>query len=479
MLLEAKKSERERMNTNQKYKRILKSGASALIIGIEVGIYWILWELYFNKILGSPFWRRGIWLIVLFYAILLLFFNFTYGGLKIGYLKRGNIIFSHTFSLIIVNTLSYLQLALIDKKFHNPWVYVIMTLVEFLIVVAWVFFFQWIYSLMFPPRTLLIVYGEKPVFSIMEKINSRDDKYIIAGAIKIGKGTEKIMEEAVRFGGLVIGDISSHDRNILLKRCYELGIRAYMIPKISDILIRSSGELNLFDTQILLSRDEVLSLDQAMVKRLLDIVLSGLMLIFTLPLFLIFAIAIKLDGGPVFYKQKRLTLNGKVFEILKFRTMITNAEKDGKARLAGKKDSRITRIGSFLRASRLDELPQLINILAGDMSLVGPRPERPEIASEYEKEIPEFHFRLKMKAGLTGYAQIYGKYNTTAYDKLKLDLSYIRQYSIWLDLKLILMTPKILFIKESTEGVSDSSVLTVQDKKKLKEEAFGKAKEWI
>lgn len=467
------------MNTNEKYKRILKSGASALILGIEIAIYWVLWEVYFNRILDSPFWRRGIWLIVLIYAILLLFFNFTYGGLKIGFLKRGNIIFSHTLSLIIVNTLSYLQFALIDKKFHNPVIYVIMTAVEFLIVIVWVFFFQWVYSLMFPPRNLLIVYGQKPVFSIMEKINSRDDKYVIAGAIRIDKGVEKIMEEAVRFGGLVIGDISSHDRNILLKKCYECGIRAYMIPKISDILIRSASELNLFDTQILLSRDEVLQLDQAIMKRFLDIVLAGLMLIVTFPLFIIFGIAIKSDGGPIFYKQKRLTINGKIFEILKFRTMIPNAEKDGKARLACEGDCRITKVGKFLRASRLDELPQLINILAGDMSLVGPRPERPEIAAEYEKEIPEFSFRLKMKAGLTGYAQVYGKYNTTAYDKLKLDLSYIRGYSIWLDLKLILITPKILFMKESTEGVVESVELSVKDKERLKEEAFGKVKEWV
>lgn len=467
------------MNTNQKYKRMLKSGASALIIGIEVAIYWISWVLYYNRMLESPFWRRGIWLIALLYAILLLFFNFTYGGLKIGFLKSGNIIFSHTLSLVIVNLISYLQLALIAKKFYNPIGYIIMTVVEFMMVVLWVYFFQWIYSLMFPPRRLLIVYGDKPVFSIMEKINSRDDKYIIAGAIPVDVGVDKIMQEAMHFGGLVIGDIGSGARNRLLKGCYELGIRAYLVPKISDILIRSSTELNLFDTQILLSRDEILSLDQAMIKRSVDIVISTLMLIVTFPLFVVFGILIKLDGGPVFYKQVRLTKDGKRFQILKFRTMITDAEKDGKPKLAKEGDSRITKIGTFLRACRLDELPQLINILAGDMSLVGPRPERPEIAAEYEKKIPEFHFRLKMKAGLTGYAQIYGKYNTTAYDKLKLDLSYIRRYSIWLDLKLIMLTPKVLFMKESTEGVSDHTELSVHDKERLEEEAFGKTKEWV
>ena len=159
------------------------------------------------------------------------------------------------------------------------------------------------------------------------------------------------------------------------------------------------------------------------------------------------------DRGPVFYKQVRLTKDRKEFMIYKFRTMIQDAEKDGHARLAANDDDRILPVGKFLRATRLDELPQLINILKGEMSLVGPRPERPELAAEIEKELPEFAYRLKVKSGLTGYAQIYGKYNTTAYDKLKLDLTYIRNYSFFLDLKLMIMTPKIMLMKESSEGV--------------------------
>ena len=182
------------------------------------------------------------------------------------------------------------------------------------------------------------------------------------------------------------------------------------------------------------------------------------------------------DGGPIFYTQKRLTINGKIFEILKFRTMKVDAEKDGVARLAGENDTRITGVGKILRASRLDELPQLINIIKGDMSIVGPRPERPEIAREYEKELPEFRYRLKMKAGLTGYAQVYGKYNTTPYDKLKLDLNYIRYFSLWLDFKLIMMTPKILLMKESTEGLSEGKINALSnDRSLLKAEVYGKA----
>ena len=168
------------------------------------------------------------------------------------------------------------------------------------------------------------------------------------------------------------------------------------------------------------------------------------------------AIAIhKYDGGPVFFRQKRCTRNGRVFEILKFRSMIVDAEKDGKARLATENDDRITPVGHFIRKTRIDELPQFFNILKGDMSFVGPRPERPEIVAEYEKEFPEFDLRMKVKAGLTGYAQVYGKYNTTAYDKLKLDLIYVQKYSLLMDLRLIFMTVKVIFMKESTEGLDD------------------------
>ena len=136
--------------------------------------------------------------------------------------------------------------------------------------------------------------------------------------------------------------------------------------------------------------------------------------------------------------------------------MIVNAEGDGVAKLAKENDERITPVGKFIRATRVDELPQLFNIIKGDMSFVGPRPERPEIMKQYCEEMPEFPFRTRVKAGLTGYAQVYGKYNTTPYDKLKLDLFYIENYSLWTDIKLILMTVKTVLKKEATEGVADN-----------------------
>ena len=177
---------------------------------------------------------------------------------------------------------------------------------------------------------------------------------------------------------------------------------------------------------------------------------------------LIVATAIKLeDGGPVFYKQKRLTKDDREFEILKFRSMVVDAEKGGYRMdmRASDKDPRITKVGNFIRACRIDEFPQILNILKGDMSIVGPRPERLENAKEYQESIPEFTYRTKVKAGLTGYAQIYGKYNTSPYDKVRLDLMYIENYSIFLDIKLIFMTLQILVKPESTEGFDKISAL--------------------
>ena len=177
------------------------------------------------------------------------------------------------------------------------------------------------------------------------------------------------------------------------------------------------------------------------------------------------------------YKQIRCTLDQREFHILKFRSMKTDAEKDGVARLASKNDSRITPVGKFIRKCRIDELPQLINILRGDMSFIGPRPERPEIIDRYLEVMPEFAYRMKVKAGLAGFAQVYGKYNTSPYDKLKLDLTYIENYSVWLDIKLMLLTLKILFWPDSTEGIEEEQITALREEKQKTMEARGRKEE--
>ena len=444
------------MKDYTQYKRIIKFMSSAAIVAMEAGIYGFVWVTYYNRLLEFPFWRRGNWLMIAVYAVLLIFFEQMYGGFKVGFYKKWNVIYSQILALVIVNVITYLQIALIDKRFHSLTLMGGILVTEIMVAVIWAFAFQFIYSRLFPRRHMLLVYGERPIFHLMQKISTREDKYQICNIIHYEEGVDEIMRLVDQYDAIIIGDIPAHERNQLLKRCFGQGIRTYTVPKISDIINRSSDDLNLFDTPLLLSRNEDLKIEQLFAKRMMDVVCSFLGLLISSPFFLIIAFLIKAtDRGPVFYKQIRLTRNGKEFEIYKFRTMIQDAEKDGHARLASEHDDRILPVGRFLRATRLDELPQLINVLKGEMSMVGPRPERPELAAEIEKELPEFPYRLKVKAGLTGYAQIYGKYNTTAYDKLKLDLTYIRKYSFFLDLKLMIMTPKIMLMKESTEGVID------------------------
>ena len=312
----------------------------------------------------------------------------------------------------------------------------------------------------FRPRRLLLVSGIYPVDDITHKFNMRKDKYDIVKSMNISEGIEKIYEECLgNYDGVIIWDVPSQYRNGLVKYCYGRNIRIYVMPKITDVLLKGSTQLHLFDTPVLLLREYAIKVEQRAIKRVIDIVLSLLLIILSSPVMLITAIAIKLyDGGPVLYKQVRCTQNRREFKIMKFRSMRVDAEKDGVARLASKNDSRITPIGKFIRKCRIDELPQLFNILVGDMAFIGPRPERPEIIAQYLEEMPEFAFRMKVKAGLAGYAQVYGKYNTTPYDKLKLDLTYIENYSVWLDIKLMLLTVKILFTPDSTEGVDDNQI---------------------
>ena len=329
----------------------------------------------------------------------------------------------------------------------------LLTLCDIVLIVLWTSLYAIIYQHMFPPRNLLLVYGQPHALELLGKLKQRGDRYQIKQVVAAEVGEDNIVAMAEGYDGVMLCDIPTVTRNYILKECFDKSIRVYMTPKISDILVRSSREMHTFDTPLLLSRNNGLTAEQLFGKRCLDIVVSFLMIILAFPVMLLTALAVKLyDGGSAIYKQKRLTLDGREFYVYKFRSMRMDSEREG-AQLARKDDDRITPVGRIIRRTHFDELPQIFNILKGEMSFVGPRPEREIIAKEYEMVIPEFSFRLKVKAGLTGYAQIYGKYNTTPYDKLKLDLTYIENYSFWLDIKLMLMTFKIIFQKENTEGI--------------------------
>ena len=426
-------------------------------------LYYVVWRHAYPAGLFPEYYYKGKFVLMGLYAVLLLIFFWNSDCTKFGQLRRTDLAIGQVIALILVNFVTYFQLSLIANQMVSVMPLLVLTGVEVIVAVVLISIYTAIYYKLYAPHNMLLIYGSKSAVGLKFKMDSRKEKYQVAKIMSVDAGYEQICKEIRNYESVILNDVPAQIRNDILKFCYLNRVRTYVAPKLTDIMLRGGENNTLFDTPLLLVRGTGLTPVQRIVKRTMDIILSLLALIITAPIMVVVAIAIKLeDGGPVFYKQKRVTRNGREFDILKFRSMIVDAEKDGKARPATDRDPRITRVGNVIRAIRIDELPQILNILKGDMSIVGPRPERVGGMEEYSSQMPEFKFRLKVRGGLTGYAQIYGKYNTSPYDKLRLDLMYIENYSLLMDIKLILMTVRILFKKESTEGFDKQEELQRQ-----------------
>ena len=432
-------------------KGLLRVAETLLEVAILTVIYYIVfrrgYDLYY-------FEYKGKYVLMGIYGILLYAFFQNSECTMFGQLHRVDLIIGQIISLCIVNFVSYFQICLVANRMLTPAPMLMLTVVEFAVAIALIFLFTTVYHKLYAPHDMLLIYGHKRGVSLKIKMDSRKDKYNISKLISAEEGYEAIINEIPKHDAVILNDVPAELRNDILKFCYQYRVRTYVAPKLTDVMLRGARNITLFDTPLLLVKGTGLTPAQRVAKRTMDILLGSVALIIAAIPMVIVALAIKLeDGGPVFFKQKRMTRGGREFDILKFRSMIVDAEKYSGAVLAAGDDPRITKVGKIIRATRLDELPQIINIVKGDMSIVGPRPERKVIADEYCKDIPEFAYRLKVRGGLTGYAQIYGKYNTSAYDKLRLDLMYIENYSLLLDIKLIILTLRIIFSKDSTEGI--------------------------
>jgi len=432
-------------------KGFLRVAETLLEVAILTVIYYIVWRSAYD---ANNFVYKGKYVLMGIYAVLTYVFFQNSDCTMFGQLSRVDLIIGQIIALGLVNFVTFLQLCLIANMLLTPRPMLVLYALEILVAIVLILVYTTLYHKLYAPHNMLLVFGHKRGVELKIKMDSRRDKYNIRKLMSAEEGFDAICAEANRHDAVILNDVPAQLRNDLLKYCYAHRIRTYVAPKLTDVMLRGAKDITLFDTPLLLVKGTGLTPAQRVAKRAMDIVLSAVALLIAAVPMLIIAAAIKLeDGGPVFFKQKRMTRFGREFEILKFRSMIVDAEKYSGAVLATGDDPRITKVGKFIRAIRLDELPQIINIFLGDMSIVGPRPERKVIADEYRKEIPEFDYRLKVRGGLTGYAQIYGKYNTSAYDKLRLDLMYIENYSLMLDIKLIILTVRILFSKESTEGV--------------------------
>lgn len=416
----------------------------------------LCWYLYYAKHIASPFYAKGDYLVVALFFVLFIIFGRVYDAFLMSMQRISEIVYAQFLAAAVSNFIMYIVIWLLSKHLPNILPGVAALIGQVILAAVWAYNAHHAYFKIFPPQATAVIYDTRQG---MEKLIGKyglDTKYKV---VLTATADECIANLAMLDGvsTVFMSGIHSHDRNVILKYCVENNIGIFVIPRIGDTIMSGAYPMHMFHLPMLKVGRYHPQPEYLFIKRLLDIVISAVALVVLSPIFFVTAIAIKVtDHGPVFYKQIRLTKDGKEFGILKFRSMRVDAEKDGVARLSsGEHDDRITPVGRVIRACRIDELPQLLNILKGELSIVGPRPERPEIAAQYCEEMPEFSLRLQAKAGLTGYAQIYGKYNTTPYDKLVMDLMYIAHPSIVEDLKIMFATVKILFMPESTEGISE------------------------
>ncbi|MCQ2478476.1 MAG: sugar transferase [Clostridia bacterium] len=419
----------------------------------------------------SLFSNRGNYVVIFSYILIFSVFSSLYGAFNIGVYRIHEIIYSFSLAVVFTNIIMYLELSLIARNLVRVMPLLISVVYQIAAVALCAMCANVIYFKLYAARKVVAIFGDDAAgFELIKKMSRIADRFHIESGLNANQSSmEQIKKQIDKYEAVVICDIDKNMQKEIISYCYTKQKRAYLLPDITDIIIDNSYGIQISDTPVLMSRNRGLTPEQRAVKRIMDIVLSLIGIVLTSPIMLVCAVAIKInDGGPVFFKQNRITKGGKIFNILKFRSMIVDADKDG-AKKAVNDDDRITKVGRVIRACRVDELPQLFNILKGDMSMVGPRPERIENVYEYTNAYPEFELRHRVKAGLTGFAQLYGKYNTTPEDKLNMDLTYIETYTLLQDIKLLILTFKILFMKESTEGFDESANKNVKSSSSKKE----------
>lgn len=442
------------VKSENSYKSLLKLALVIVLILVLGFIFVYTWINSYNVLLRFPYILKGNIFLMVVYMVLSYIFMVLFDCNNLSETRPAYLIFSEFLSIIACNIIVYLVIIIPAAALGlMPIIPIVnMTILDFIVIVIWALCVNSIFKRISPPQKVLLITSKNNVDEIVVKFSKRNDLYSIDDKIAFDDSDlESIYDKCNRYDNILIGDITSEARNDIIKHCFNNSRNIYVIPKISDILLKYSEDILVFDTPLYLSTNFGLSFEVRFFKRLIDIVISLFILIAFFPIWLIVALMIKIeDGGPIFFLQERVTIDNKLFNIIKFRSMKVSDSDEVMPTLED--DDRVTRVGKFIRKYHIDEIPQLLNILVGDMSLVGPRPERKEHVELYTKEISEFEYRSKVKSGLTGLAQIYGKYNTSAIDKLKLDLIYIKKCGFIFDLELILRTLKVLIVKENTEG---------------------------
>lgn len=449
-------------------KKNVTNSARIILETYNVALFALIWLLYYNNYIFNTYHKLGGTFTILLYALIYNSLCRLYKAFRIASSQIAETVFSQVISFGITDLIFYVECCLVYNRYVNIFygllIFLFQIIGTFIIVtIAKHYFIKNI-----PPKSTMLIYGNKikakDIKNFKDKLlNKYSHLFRLDFIVNEKMPVNQLFQYMELTETVLLYEVDNRNRRTLMQYGIKKRKSVYLTPDIEDILIQGCSVKHLLDTPMIKYEYAYQKASSDFLKRFLDILISMAGLLLTAPVMLSIAIGIKLDdGGKVLYKQKRCTKEGKVFNILKFRSMVEDAEKDG-FRPCIDGDERITKIGNFIRKTRCDELPQLFNILAGDMSIVGPRPERVEHVKKYTDELPEFAYRLSVKGGLTGYAQIFGKYNTSAYDKLRLDLMYIENRTCMLDLKIILLTLKIIFMKESTEGFSNeksSQILT-------------------
>lgn len=418
--------------------------------------YALIWSLIFPEAAIERFTTHQRVLTLLTCTGLYVFMGTVYEAFSLGTARIQNMLYSQVLSVMLTDIIGFIFMWFLTENLQGALRFWLVLPTQLIVCALWCYWGNRWYFRNFPrKRTLVITRNVQEDTERILALNGFTSKFDIIGSMSVEKLLSDPDTTLKDVGAVFL--MNTEQAWAVMQQCAFAGVTVYRMPLVSEIMACRAKPMTMFHMPMLRMDGYTPSVTYTAVKRLMDLLFSGIALVVFSPIMAVVALAIKLeDGGPVFYRQERLTQGEKRFKILKFRSMRINAESDGVAKLStGKNDPRVTRVGRVIRALRIDEIPQLINILKGEMSIVGPRPERPELTEEYAKVYPEFKLRLLSKAGLTGYAQVYGKYNTTPEDKLRMDLMYILRPSILEDIKLMLATVKILFIPESTEGVAE------------------------
>ena len=458
------------MNGYESQNRQRRGGAAfffyLLLTVLPIFVFYIFYSREYRSVLRYVL--RGSQLLILLYFLRFVLLLSMYGGYRLRQYRTRELVFSFGMASMITNLVAYAVFCMVARRMLPIGHILLILVIQWAVAIV-----IYILARILLPRlepdiaALYICRGGEDDLAVERKFDSRRTNYRVAETVTEDLAPEELHQAMAPYGAVLLGNVSSQLRQEIIGYCFRTGRKVLLVPNMTDIVMGSAAPMVVGDYLLYDLNTQGADLPYEVAKRGLDILASAIGLLVLSPLMLLTALAVKLqDGGPVFYRQVRLTRGGKRFMLTKFRSMIVNAESATGAVLAGKDDRRITPVGKVIRATRLDELPQLWNILRGDMSLVGPRPERPEFYEQICEEYPEFDYRLKVKAGLTGYAQLYGKYNTSFADKARLDMYYIQHASFLWDLQMIFYTLKIIFIRESTEGVDTPQGPAAPEKEK-------------